>query len=205
MPTFWDMTISAYWAWSAWTPGTGRSTPPRARAASATASPRRSARPSANRHRPVLAVSGDGGAMYSIAELATAKQHNAGHLADRGRRRLRHPARIHEWAPSARPRHRAGPPRLRQAGGILRRAGRRDHPGDAAWRSRCGAGRAGSKRRCSPDNIEDVRTDSRDLMRISIWQTGDARWLRWPTRPLASRPPAGAPSAAPDMSPVPGR
>ncbi|QXQ10895.1 thiamine pyrophosphate-binding protein [Paeniglutamicibacter sp. Y32M11] len=84
MQTFWDMTISAYWGWSCWDARQGEfhsaqgagglgfgfpsaiggalglqvagKTPAQAR---------------------VLAVSGDGSAMYSIAELATAKQHNA--------------------------------------------------------------------------------------------------------------------------------
>ncbi|MFE5023726.1 thiamine pyrophosphate-binding protein [Streptomyces sp. NPDC056656] len=72
-PSFWDMTILAYWAWSAW-PGALHSAQgagglgygfPAALGAAA-------AEPS----KPVLAVSGDGGAMYSIAELATAKQYN---------------------------------------------------------------------------------------------------------------------------------
>ncbi|MFL4478703.1 thiamine pyrophosphate-binding protein [Paeniglutamicibacter sp. ORCA_105] len=84
MQTFWDMTISAYWGWSCWDSKAGEfhsaqgagglgfgfpsaiggalglqvagKTPAQAR---------------------VLAVSGDGSAMYSIAELATAKQHQA--------------------------------------------------------------------------------------------------------------------------------
>ncbi len=74
--TFWDMTIAAYWAWSAWDPrdgefhsaqgagGLGFGFPAAVGAAVGTS-------------RRVLAVSGDGGSMYSIAELATAKQHNA--------------------------------------------------------------------------------------------------------------------------------
>ncbi|MFE0625878.1 thiamine pyrophosphate-binding protein [Streptomyces sp. NPDC058864] len=71
-PSFWDMTILAYWAWSAW-PGPMHSAQgagglgygfPAALGAAA-----------ADRTRPVLAVSGDGGAMYSIAELATARQY----------------------------------------------------------------------------------------------------------------------------------
>lgn len=66
------MTILAYWAWSAW-PGPMHSAQgagglgygfPAALGAAA-----------ADRTRPVLAVSGDGGAMYSIAELATARQY----------------------------------------------------------------------------------------------------------------------------------
>ncbi|WP_439378444.1 thiamine pyrophosphate-binding protein [Amycolatopsis lexingtonensis] len=71
--TFWDMTIAAYWAWSAWNPegapihtaqgagGLGYGLPGALGGAAA--------------GRPTLAVSGDGGAMYGIAELATAVQH----------------------------------------------------------------------------------------------------------------------------------
>ncbi|GGO88757.1 thiamine pyrophosphate-binding protein [Wenjunlia tyrosinilytica] len=71
----WDMTILAYWAWSAFDarePNTMHSAQgagglgygyPAALGAAA-----------ADRSKPVLAVSGDGGAMYSIAELATARQ-----------------------------------------------------------------------------------------------------------------------------------
>ncbi|UMP03991.1 thiamine pyrophosphate-binding protein [Amycolatopsis sp. EV170708-02-1] len=72
--TFWDMTIAAYWAWSAWNPegapihtaqgagGLGYGLPGALGGAAATGG-------------PALAVSGDGGAMYGIAELATAVQH----------------------------------------------------------------------------------------------------------------------------------
>ncbi|MEU3991381.1 thiamine pyrophosphate-binding protein [Streptomyces platensis] len=73
----WDMTILAYWAWSAFDPrrtnalhsaqgagGLGYGYP--AALGVAVADPA----------RPVLAVSGDGGAMYSIAELATARQYD---------------------------------------------------------------------------------------------------------------------------------
>ncbi|WP_372351417.1 thiamine pyrophosphate-binding protein [Streptomyces sp. KL116D] len=72
-PSFWDMTILAYWAWSAW-PGAMHSAQgagglgygfPAALGAAA-----------ADPTTPVLAVSGDGGALYSIAELATARQHD---------------------------------------------------------------------------------------------------------------------------------
>jgi acetolactate synthase-1/2/3 large subunit len=71
--TFWDMTIAAYWAWSVWNPdgapihtaqgagGLGYGLPG-ALGAAATGI-------------PALAVSGDGGAMYGLAELATAVQH----------------------------------------------------------------------------------------------------------------------------------
>lgn len=73
-PSFWDMTILGYWAWSAWRPdgapmhsaqgagGLGFGFPAALGAAAANGG-------------PVLAVSGDGGAMYGIAELATAVQH----------------------------------------------------------------------------------------------------------------------------------
>ncbi|MCX5263681.1 thiamine pyrophosphate-binding protein [Streptomyces sp. NBC_00199] len=76
-PSFWDMTILAYWAWSAFDAkgpnllhsaqgagGLGYGFPAALGAAVADPS------------RPVLAVSGDGGALYSIAELATARQHD---------------------------------------------------------------------------------------------------------------------------------
>jgi acetolactate synthase-1/2/3 large subunit len=71
--TFWDMTIAAYWAWSAWNPegapihtaqgagGLGYGLPGALGGAAAGG--------------PTLAVSGDGGAMYGVAELATAVQH----------------------------------------------------------------------------------------------------------------------------------
>lgn len=71
--TFWDMTIAAYWAWSAWNPegapihtaqgagGLGYGLPGALGGAAAGG--------------PTLAVSGDGGAMYGLAELATAVQH----------------------------------------------------------------------------------------------------------------------------------
>ncbi|MEV5429748.1 thiamine pyrophosphate-binding protein [Streptomyces sp. NPDC052701] len=76
-PSFWDMTILAYWAWSAFDPkkpntmhsaqgagGLGYAFPAALGAAVADPS------------QPVLAVSGDGGALYSVAELATARQHD---------------------------------------------------------------------------------------------------------------------------------
>ncbi|MFI6641901.1 thiamine pyrophosphate-binding protein [Streptomyces sp. NPDC050504] len=76
-PSFWDMTVLGYWAWSAFDPrrpntmhsaqgagGLGYAYPSALGAAAADPS------------TPVLAVSGDGGAMYSIAELATARQHD---------------------------------------------------------------------------------------------------------------------------------
>ncbi|OEU85907.1 acetolactate synthase [Streptomyces abyssalis] len=76
-PSFWDMTILAYWAWSAFDPREGAMHSaqgagglgygfPAALGAAAT---------DPGRSTPVLAVSGDGGAMYSIAELATARQY----------------------------------------------------------------------------------------------------------------------------------
>jgi acetolactate synthase-1/2/3 large subunit len=75
-PSFWDMTILGYWAWSAWDArvsgamqsaqgagGLGYGFPAALGASVALEG-----------SRPVLAVSGDGGAMYSISELATARQ-----------------------------------------------------------------------------------------------------------------------------------
>jgi acetolactate synthase-1/2/3 large subunit len=72
--TYWDMTILGYWAWSVWNAdgapihtaqgagGLGYGLPGALGGAVATGG-------------PVLAVSGDGGAMYGVAELATAVQH----------------------------------------------------------------------------------------------------------------------------------
>ncbi|PVG81549.1 acetolactate synthase [Nocardioides gansuensis] len=75
-PSFWDMTILAYWAWSAWDArtsgsmqsaqgagGLGYGFPAALGAAVSRAG-----------SGPVLAVSGDGGAMYGVADLATARQ-----------------------------------------------------------------------------------------------------------------------------------
>lgn len=76
-PSFWDMTVLSYWAWSDFDPkhpntmhsaqgagGLGYAFP--AALGACVAEP----------GTPVLAVSGDGGAMYSLAELATARQHD---------------------------------------------------------------------------------------------------------------------------------
>lgn len=79
--TFWDMTIAAYWAWSCWDSRDGGFHSAQGAGGLGFAYPaaiggslglRAQGRP--NR---VLAVAGDGSAMYSIAELATARQHDA--------------------------------------------------------------------------------------------------------------------------------
>jgi len=84
MQTFWDMTISSYWAWSCWDAregqfhsaqgagGLGFGFP----AAIGGAVGLETTGSSSGGTARVLAVSGDGSAMYSISELATAKQHN---------------------------------------------------------------------------------------------------------------------------------
>ncbi|MFI1102579.1 thiamine pyrophosphate-binding protein [Streptomyces melanogenes] len=72
-PSFWDMTILAYWAWSAW-PGALHSA--QGAGGLGYAFPAAIGAAAADPTRPVLAVSGDGGAMYSLAELATAKQYD---------------------------------------------------------------------------------------------------------------------------------
>lgn len=86
--TFWDMTIAAYWAWNCWTsddgafhsaqgagglgfgfPGSlGGAIAAREHAAVG-------ARPDDGRPERTVAIAGDGSAMYSIAELATARQY----------------------------------------------------------------------------------------------------------------------------------
>ena len=82
----WDMTILGYWAWSAWDSrggammsaqgagGLGYAFP--AALGAAVAHRSRQQRGESPERHPVLAVSGDGGAMYGLAELATARQHD---------------------------------------------------------------------------------------------------------------------------------
>ncbi|QRY48014.1 thiamine pyrophosphate-binding protein [Mycolicibacterium boenickei] len=74
--TFWDMTIAGYWAWSAWDPADGKFHSAQGSGGLGFAFPAAVAAAIGSRRR-TFAVSGDGGAMYSIAELATARQHNA--------------------------------------------------------------------------------------------------------------------------------
>lgn len=80
----WDMTVLGYWAWSAWDPRTGSMHSAQGAgglghafpAALGVAAAGTSASAGASQRPPVLAVSGDGGAMYGLAELATARQHD---------------------------------------------------------------------------------------------------------------------------------
>lgn len=73
----WDMTILAYWAWSAFDPrGTNALHSAQGAYGLGYGFPAALGAAVADPGRPVLAVSGDGGAMYSIAELATARQYD---------------------------------------------------------------------------------------------------------------------------------
>ncbi|RBL86067.1 thiamine pyrophosphate-binding protein, partial [Streptomyces cavourensis] len=77
-PSFWDMTILSYWAWSAFDarrPNTMHSA--QGAGGLGYAFPAAIGAAAADPTTPVLAVSGDGGAMYSLAELATARQYDA--------------------------------------------------------------------------------------------------------------------------------
>ncbi|BBY30670.1 thiamine pyrophosphate-binding protein [Mycolicibacterium sediminis] len=74
--TFWDMTIAGYWAWSAWDPQDGEFHSAQGAGGLGFAYPAAIAAAMGSGTR-TFAVSGDGGAMYSIAELATARQHDA--------------------------------------------------------------------------------------------------------------------------------
>lgn len=74
--TFWDMTIAGYWAWSAWDPQDGEFHSAQGAGGLGFAFPAAVAAAIGTGER-TFAVSGDGGAMYSIAELATARQHDA--------------------------------------------------------------------------------------------------------------------------------
>ncbi|QTZ92065.1 thiamine pyrophosphate-binding protein [Streptomyces auratus] len=74
----WDMTILAYWAWSAFDPrGTNVLHSAQGAGGLGYGFPAALGVAAADPARPVLAVSGDGGAMYSLAELATARQYDA--------------------------------------------------------------------------------------------------------------------------------
>ncbi|WP_086561889.1 thiamine pyrophosphate-binding protein [Streptomyces africanus] len=76
-PSFWDMTILAYWAWSAFdAKGPNHMHSAQGAGGLGYAFPAALGAAAADPTRPVLAVSGDGGALYSIAELATAKQYD---------------------------------------------------------------------------------------------------------------------------------
>ena len=74
---FWDMTILGYWAWSAWDARvSGSMSSAQGAGGLGYGFPAALGAAAARPDRRVLAVSGDGGAMYGIAELATARQHN---------------------------------------------------------------------------------------------------------------------------------
>ncbi|MCC9145868.1 MULTISPECIES: thiamine pyrophosphate-binding protein [unclassified Arthrobacter] len=75
MQTYWDMTIAAYWAWSCWDSKAGRFHSAQGAGGLGYGYPGAIGGAVGLGER-VLAVSGDGSAMYSIAELATARQHN---------------------------------------------------------------------------------------------------------------------------------
>ncbi|MFC9507296.1 thiamine pyrophosphate-binding protein [Streptomyces sp. NPDC057002] len=76
-PSFWDMTILAYWAWSAFdAKGPNHMHSAQGAGGLGYGFPAALGAAAADPTRPVLAVSGDGGALYSIAELATARQYD---------------------------------------------------------------------------------------------------------------------------------
>lgn len=72
--TFWDMTIAGYWAWNLWDAREGVMHSAQGAGGIGYAFPAALGGAIGTGQR-VLAVSGDGSAMYSIAELAAAKQH----------------------------------------------------------------------------------------------------------------------------------
>ncbi|MGV2852989.1 thiamine pyrophosphate-binding protein [Glutamicibacter sp. AGC13] len=76
MQTFWDMTIAAYWGWSCWDAKDGEFHSAQGAGGLGFGFPAAIGGAIGSKQR-VLAVSGDGSSMYSISELATAKQHHA--------------------------------------------------------------------------------------------------------------------------------
>ncbi|UIX33935.1 thiamine pyrophosphate-binding protein [Streptomyces sp. GQFP] len=76
-PSFWDMTILSYWAWAGFDPrGTNTMHSAQGAGGLGYAFPAALGAAVADPTYPVLAVSGDGGALYGIAELATARQYD---------------------------------------------------------------------------------------------------------------------------------
>lgn len=73
--TYWDMTIAGYWAWNVWDARNGAMHSGQGAGGIGYGFPSGFGGAIGQGER-VLAVSGDGSAMYSIPELAAAKQHN---------------------------------------------------------------------------------------------------------------------------------
>lgn len=73
--TYWDMTIAGYWAWNVWDARSGTMHSGQGAGGIGYGFPSAFGGAIGLGQR-VLAVSGDGSAMYSIAELAAARQHN---------------------------------------------------------------------------------------------------------------------------------
>ncbi|MCU1572198.1 MAG: acetolactate synthase [Micrococcaceae bacterium] len=80
MQTFWDMTITSYWAWSCWDSRSGQFHSAQGAGGLGYAFPAAIGASvglqGQQKRSRVLAVAGDGSSMYSLAELATARQHN---------------------------------------------------------------------------------------------------------------------------------
>ncbi|MBT2411990.1 thiamine pyrophosphate-binding protein [Streptomyces sp. ISL-12] len=74
-PSFWDMTALTYWAWSAFDAKAGAMHSAQGAGGLGYAFPAALGAAAADPTRPVLAVSGDDGALHSLAELATARQY----------------------------------------------------------------------------------------------------------------------------------
>jgi acetolactate synthase-1/2/3 large subunit len=84
MQTYWDMTIAAYWAWNVWDAKSGQFHSAQGAGGLGFAFPAAfggsmglAGQGRTGMDARVLAVAGDGSAMYSIAELAAARQHHA--------------------------------------------------------------------------------------------------------------------------------
>lgn len=77
MQTFWDMTIAAYWAWNVWDAREGQFHSAQGAGGLGYGFPAAFGGALGLGGERVLAVAGDGSAMYSIAELAAARQHDA--------------------------------------------------------------------------------------------------------------------------------
>ena len=160
--SFWDMTILGYWAWSAWDARvSGSMSSAQGAGGLGYGYPAALGAAAARPDKRVLAVSGDGGAMYGIAELATARQHNlpvTWLIVDDGGYGI-----LREYMTGA-----FGsaygtelcPPGFRRACPVVRCACSGDDSGNAAGRPRGGAGRGRAQRRCPARCPADVRADA---------------------------------------------
>jgi acetolactate synthase-1/2/3 large subunit len=122
MQTFWDMTISAYWGWSCWDAREGQFHSAQGAGGLGYGFP------AAIGAAVGLQTAGKSGRVLAVLHLRAGHRQAAqrsGHVADRGRWRLRNPARVHGGCLRQGHRHRTRTSGFRQTRRSIRRAGRK--------------------------------------------------------------------------------